>query len=159
MTVLVYKSGILSAFAHNHEIKAPVTDGFVDNVSNNYVTILVDARELKVLDPDVNERTRSEIEKTMHSEKVLDSARYPSIEFRSIVITAMGNSRDYIVTGNLTLHGKTHPITLHVVSADGHYRGNATIKQSDFGITPIHIGGGAIRVKDEVKIEFDIVLQ
>lgn len=37
------------------------------------------------------------------------------------------------------------------------YRGSATIKQADFGIKPISIGGGTIKVKDEVKIDFDIV--
>jgi hypothetical protein len=39
----------------------------------------------------------------------------------------------------------------------GHYRGSASFKQSNFGISPIRIAGGTVKVKDEVKIEFDIV--
>jgi hypothetical protein len=39
----------------------------------------------------------------------------------------------------------------------GHYRGSASFKQSEFGITPIRIAGGTVKVKDELKIEFDIV--
>jgi hypothetical protein len=31
------------------------------------------------------------------------------------------------------------------------------LKQRDFGITPVSIGGGTIKVKDEVRIEFDVV--
>jgi hypothetical protein len=45
-----------------------------------------------------------------------------------------------------------------VVSLDGgHYRGSAAFKQSNFGISPERIAGGTVKVKDEVKIEFDIV--
>jgi hypothetical protein len=45
-----------------------------------------------------------------------------------------------------------------VVSLEGrHYRGSASFKQSNFGINPIRIAGGTVKVKDEVKIEFDIV--
>ena len=41
----------------------------------------------------------------------------------------------------------------------GHYRGSADLKQKDFGITPITVGGGAVKVKDELRVEFDIVGQ
>ena len=38
-----------------------------------------------------------------------------------------------------------------------HYRGDAVLKQHDFGITPINIAGGTVKVKDKLKIKFDIV--
>ena len=59
--------------------------------------------------------------------------------------------------GDLTLHGKKQPVTVEVSLESGHYRGSASIKQSDFGIEPIRIAGGTVKVKDELKIEFDIV--
>jgi hypothetical protein len=31
------------------------------------------------------------------------------------------------------------------------------VRQSDFGMTPIRIAGGTVKVKDDVTIEFDIV--
>jgi hypothetical protein len=31
------------------------------------------------------------------------------------------------------------------------------LKQSEFGITPISLAGGTVKVKDEMKIDFDIV--
>ena len=32
-----------------------------------------------------------------------------------------------------------------------------TLKQTDYGITPISVAGGAVKVKDELNIDFDIV--
>jgi hypothetical protein len=37
------------------------------------------------------------------------------------------------------------------------YAGEVTINQRDYGIEPIRIAGGAVKVKDEVKIVFEIV--
>jgi len=33
------------------------------------------------------------------------------------------------------------------------------LKQHDFGITPISIAGGTVKVRDELKVEFDIVVK
>ena len=61
------------------------------------------------------------------------------------------------VAGRLTIHGQTRPVTVAVNRQGGSYRGSAAIKQRDFGIEPISIAGGTVKVKDEIKIEFDIV--
>jgi len=61
--------------------------------------------------------------------------------------------------GNLMLHGQTRPIDLRVVNTQLHYRGMAVHQQTEFGIKPITVGGGTIKVKDEVKIDFDIVIR
>ena len=55
------------------------------------------------------------------------------------------------------MHGQTHPVTVNVVHEQGHYKGSTSLKQSDFGITPISIAGGTVKVKDEITIDFDIV--
>jgi len=64
----------------------------------------------------------------------------------------------WIVHGNLALHGKDHLIAVEVTLKDERYRGSATIKQTDFGITPATVAGGTVKVKDGVKVEFDIAL-
>ena len=56
------------------------------------------------------------------------------------------------------MHGKDHPIAVEVTRKGEHYQGSATLKQTDFGITPVTIAGGTVKVKDEVKIEFEIAL-
>jgi hypothetical protein len=35
--------------------------------------------------------------------------------------------------------------------------GSTSLKQSELGIAPISIAGGRVKVKDEMKIDFDIV--
>ena len=58
--------------------------------------------------------------------------------------------------GNLTLRGQTRAVTVHVTLKDGRYIGDATVKQTDFGIKPP--GKAGVRAKDEVRIEFDVRL-
>jgi hypothetical protein len=36
-------------------------------------------------------------------------------------------------------------------------KGAFTLKQSSFGIKPVSVAGGTIKVKDELKFTFDIV--
>jgi len=62
------------------------------------------------------------------------------------------------VTGTLNLHGVTKPVEVKVLREGDAYRGSARIKQTDFGIKPVRIAGGTVRVKDEIRIEFDIQL-
>ena len=60
--------------------------------------------------------------------------------------------------GNLTLHGRSSPVSVDVNLRNGHYLGSARLKQRTFGMTPVSIAGGTVKVKDEVEVEFDIVL-
>jgi hypothetical protein len=43
--------------------------------------------------------------------------------------------------------------------AGGHYTGSVKLKQTDFGMVPIKLFGGSVKVKDEVEISFDVVIQ
>jgi len=56
------------------------------------------------------------------------------------------------------LHDRDRQIAVEVTLKDERYRGSATLKQTDFGITPVTVAGGTVKVKNEVKVEFDIVL-
>lgn len=158
MTVRVFKSGLFSLFAHNHEIQAPLTEGRVNLSAPLSVTLKFDARKLRVLDPDLSEKDRAEVQRTMDGPDVLDSSRFPEILFQSTKVEQQKNDR-WIVHGNLTLHGETHPITLPVNRDEGRYRGSTKLSQRAFGITPVSIAGGTIKVKDAVEIAFDIALE
>jgi polyisoprenoid-binding protein YceI len=157
MTVHVYKTGFFSAFAHNHEIQAPIQSGGVQESGSASVELRVDARKLRVLDPEASDSTRAQIQETMLGTQVLDADHFPEIHFQSVGVGPKGPDH-WIVHGNLGLHGKNHPITFEVTLKDDRYRGSATLKQTDFGITPVTVAGGAVKVKDEVKIEFEIAL-
>lgn len=156
LTVHVYKAGVLSAFGHNHEISAPVAAGTVD-VAARKVEFHVSARSLELRDAGVSEKDRTQIQTTMLGPEVLDAANNPEIVFRSTSATASGDG-SWRVQGNLTLHGQSRPVTVDVRETAGTYQGAVRLKQTDFGIKPVKVGGGAVRVKDEVQIDFNIHL-
>lgn len=157
LKVRVFKTGFFSAFAHDHEIEAPIGEGAVYVSTSPGVSLQVDARRLRVLDPEASVSTRGEIQKTMEGPTVLGTERFPEIRFQSTAVEQRGNDR-WMVQGDLTLHGETKPVVVEVARKDAHYRGSATIKQRNFGITPVSLAGGTVKVKDDVRIEFDIVL-
>lgn len=155
VTVHVFKSGLFSAFGHNHEIAAPVS-GTIDE-SRNTVELMVSAAGLKVLDPDRPEKETAEVQRTMAGPEVLDVQSFPTIHFRSDSVRQSGPDR-FNVHGELTLHGQTKPATIEATrTGDGHYRASTTLKQTDFGIKPVVAAGGTVKVKNEVKLDFTIV--
>ncbi len=158
LTVFVYKSGLFSAFADNHVIRAPIASGSVSADAPLGVELSVRSANLTVLDPGMAAGKRADVQAAMLSPVVLDTGQYPDIVFTSTAIESVGTNR-WTVTGRLTIHGVTRPTMFSVEQRDGHYRGTALLKQRDFGIQPISIVGGTVKVKDEVKVEFDIVTQ
>lgn len=160
ITVHVEKSGLFSAFAHNHTISAPLASGHLDTEKHT-IELEFRSQEMKVLDPEASDSERANIEHTMKSDQVLDPARFPEITFVSTSVEApcgeASAAAHCVVHGNLTLHGVTKPIEMSVSLSEGRYSGKVTLKQTDFGITPVKIGGGTIRVKDPIEIGFEIV--
>jgi polyisoprenoid-binding protein YceI len=154
ITVRAYKTGLFSAFAHDHEISAPIASGSFDEEKRT-VEFKVDAREMKVRDPGASEGDRSQVQSTMLGPKVLDTGQYQEIVFRSTSVEPAGSGK-WTVQGVLTLHGQTRPVQVQVEGESRHYRGSARLKQTDFGIAPVSIGGGTIKVKDEVRVDFEI---
>jgi polyisoprenoid-binding protein YceI len=157
LKVRVLKSGFFSAFAHNHEIEAPIESGEVTESSSLSVELRVDARKMHVLDPEASADTRSQIQKTMLGPQVLDTERFPEIHFQSTEVEAKGTNH-WVVHGTLDLHGQSHPVTVDVTLKDGLYQGSAALKQSGFGMKPVSVAGGTVKVKDEVRVEFEIAL-
>jgi polyisoprenoid-binding protein YceI len=157
ITVYVYKTGMLAGLAHDHEIEAPIAWGEVKDSNTASVELRVDSTKLRVLDPEASDGMRAKIQATMQGAEVLDVSHFPEIHFRSTGVEPSGADH-WIVTGNLDLHGQTHPISFEVALKDGLFQGSATLKQTGFGITPVKVAGGTVKVKDEVKIAFSIAL-
>jgi polyisoprenoid-binding protein YceI len=155
LTIRVYKAGLLGAFGHEHEIRAPIREGTFDEHKKT-VDLVVDSRRLAVLDSDISDKDRAEIQNTMLGPKVLDSAEFAEIRFHSTAVDRTSDNR-WSVHGDLTLHGQNHPIQVAVERLNGRYRGSAQLRQKEFGITPVTVAGGSIKVKDEIRVEFEIV--
>jgi polyisoprenoid-binding protein YceI len=155
ITVAVAKSGVFSGFAHDHTVVAPIASGSIDTAKKS-IQLTFHAQEMKVTDKEGSDSDRAEIEKTMKSDKVLDVASFPEISFASTGVDPSGEGA-FNVRGDLSLHGKTRPIQFPVMFKDGRYSGSVKLKQTDFGITPIRIAGGTVKVKDEIQVSFIIV--
>jgi hypothetical protein len=155
LTVFAYKSGLFSAFAGDHVISAPIASGTISEDAPRGIELVVRSAGLRVLDPDLAPERRAEVQARMLGSEVLDTMRFPEIAFVSTTIEPAGADR-WNVTGRLTIHGQTRVMTLSVALLNGKYRGQALIKQRDFGIEPIKVAGGTVKVKDELKIQFEI---
>jgi polyisoprenoid-binding protein YceI len=154
ITIHVGKAGLFSSFGHNHTISAPIARLSVDAKSKTAaVTVL--SREMKVVDTDVSEKDREEIQATMLGPKVLDTQKFPEIRFTSSRVEETAPNQ-FRVSGTLLLHGLTRQLTFPVTGTPEHYTGKTRLKQTDFGIQPVSVAGGTVKVKDEVEVDFDV---
>jgi polyisoprenoid-binding protein YceI len=165
-TVRAFAGGFLSAFAHDHNIAirdfmggADFTYGTVEPAS---LRLVIKADSLAITDK-VGASDRQKIEGTMRDE-VLEVAKFPDIVFKSTGVTASKTGEGQFqakISGELTLHGVTRPLTIASQLEFGdktlRAKGAFAIKQSSFDIKPVSVAGGTIKVKDELKFSFDIV--
>ena len=155
LTIHVGKTGVFSGLGHEHEVSAPIHSGTADIGPHPAVELHVNAPELRVIGKGESEKDRAEVQKTMLGPEVLDSEHFQEIVFKSTSAETTGQGQ-WTLRGNLTLRGQTRPVTVHVILKDGRYTGEATVKQTDFGIQPP--GKAGVRAKDEVSIEFGVWL-
>ena len=154
VTIHVFKAGLFSGLGHNHVVLAPLGGASMDPEGLK-AEVSFAVKDMQVLDPEVSDKDRAEIQSTMLGLKVLDAAKYPEIRFKSSRIeqTSAGH---YNVTGTLELHGTSKQLSFEVTGTPEHYHGATKLKQSNFGIKPISLFGGSVKVKDELELEFDV---
>ena len=166
LTVFVAKDGALARMAHDHNMGVKGFSGKItipnNSASAGTLDLDVDARSLVILDQ-ISAKDKAEITNNMNS-SVLESAKYPKITFRSTSISNFnqnGNNANLTVNGDLTLHGVTKriaiPVSVSLAGANLRATGQYTLRQTDYGIKPYSAFLGAIKVKNEVVIKFNIV--
>jgi len=155
LIIHVGKAGVFSAAGHDHWVDAPISHGQFAEGAAAHVEFSVDAGKMTVRpDEKTSAKDRAKIQETMQT-AVLESEKYPEIRFRSTTVTPNGGQA-WKVTGPLTLHGVSKVVLVEVRRDGETYTGSARLKQSDFGIQPVTIGGGVVKVKDELDISFKI---
>src|ERR1700674_3102986 len=102
MTIHVGKTGAFSGFGHEHEVRAPIHSGTADTGAHPAVEIHVNARDLRVMDPDASDQDRAEVQATMLGAEVLDSDQHQEIVFKSTAAESTGDGR-WTLRGDLTL--------------------------------------------------------
>jgi polyisoprenoid-binding protein YceI len=174
LTVHVYKEGLGSGFAHDHVVEATDMTGTVeyDPARPESSSIVIEARTatLRVDDPaarrrlgvegELSDSQRADVAKAMRAPDQLDVARYPAIRFASTRIVPEGDGR-LQVTGGLTIRGVTREVTFPATVAleASVLRARAALRflQSSFGYRPYSALLGAIRNKDEVSLDVELV--
>jgi len=154
ITIHVGKAGLLSAAGHEHWVSAPISSGVINESGSPRVEFTVETAKMRVKpDPKVDSKTEATIQKDMET-MTLETTKYPEISFHSS--RAEKTSDGWKVDGILSLHGISKPVTVVVKKNGDAYTGHTTLKQTDFGIKPISVAGGTIKVKNEIEIDFQI---
>lgn len=124
--------------------------------SSVMLTIEVDSLEVREgtggLKP-LTDSDRADIKATI-GEKILRIADHPAITFSSSQVTGTGDA--FQISGHLTIMGQARPVTVFGGIDAGRIRGHATITQSQWGIKPYSAFAGALRLADNVTVEFDL---
>ena len=164
----VYREGAFKFLGHDHLVAAQGVSGTVQldpaRIERSSVSLKVETKSLRVLDPKVSEKERREVQDTMEGEKVLDAARYPEITFTSTSVSEVkptGSGYELTLTGELRLHGVVKTIRLPVrVRLEGRelrVHGETPLRQTEYQMTPVRVAGGTVKVKDQLKLSFEIV--
>ena len=160
ITIHVGKSGLLSAAAHDHTINAPISSGTISSGSilesgTPHIEFRVETAKMTVKpDPKIDAKDQATIQTHME-EMTLETKKFPEITFRSSRVQKLADGQ-WKVDGDLSLHGVTKAVSLTVKQTGESWTTHTVLKQTDFGINPISIGGGMIKVKNEVEIDFQI---
>jgi polyisoprenoid-binding protein YceI len=121
---------------------------------------------------DVNTIDTHEPQRDAHlkSPDFFDAEKHPTIDFRSTRISDVASDNsEFKVIGDLTIHGVTREITLHVTSEGrgkdpwggerAGFSAQTKIKRSEFGLTWNQVlEAGGFVVGDDVKITVDVEL-
>jgi len=165
-TVRAFATGMLSSLGHSPTLAIRDFEGELEfspeNLGAGSLRLRVKADSLEVTD-DIKSKDREEMESTMNK-SVLESAKYPEIVFATSSVSAsqLGEGRYQAnLNGILTMHGVSRPVAIpaqvtlmgDMLRAGGEF----PILQSSFGIAPVSVAGGTLKLKDELKFAFDIV--
>lgn len=177
--VLAYRAGPLAAMGHDHVIAChcltgtiylphdPLRASFDVRIAVEQLT--VDDPKLRAAErsadfpPDVPESARRGTRKHMLGPALLDAARFADIRLRSQGLRPSpdGKAGDILAQVAVRVLGGWHAVTvpLHYVIRTGEIvaTGSFPLQQTDIGLTPYSVFGGALRVRDNMMIRIRLV--
>lgn len=187
LVIRAFRGGALGNAGHNHVIASHALSGTLyvpgDVVRASFEVrfpvagLTVDEQALREREnpadfpPEVPEAARQGTRRNMLGEALLDGERYPQIVLRAIRLERVASARDadtrlanpgaVLARVQTTVRGEVRAITVPVsyrlegdtVTATG----EATVRQSDLGLTPFSAMLGALQVQDEMRLSFRLV--
>lgn len=161
------RGGLLWFKGHEHLVAVREFTGEVQltpgSITPSLVRITAKAGSMVETSSVFTEQQKQIINKELR-EIVLEPDKYPDIIFSSTNVTGKtvsSNQYGLKITGNLTLHGVTRPITIPTkVTVTGNQlraQGEFSISRADFSVKATSAVHGLIRVRNKVKFTFDIL--
>jgi polyisoprenoid-binding protein YceI len=166
VVIEVRRAGSLARLGHDHVVASHEVVGYVapqEGRADLYVALerlAVDEAALRTEAGFNTQPTESDIEGTRANllEKVLEAEKFPFALIR--VSGDYANQRSATLAVTLTLHGSTRTLQVPAQIETGadqiSVTGRFSFDQTDFGITPYSLLGGAIAVKNGVDLRFRI---
>src|SRR5919112_2753581 len=165
--IRAFAGGALWFKGHDHLVQARDFDGEArltpGSVSPASLTLSVRAASLAETREVFDAQQKKIIDGELR-DIVLEPDKYPDITFKSTDISVEPRGGDLIALklgGDLTLRGVTRHVTIPVeVTLRGdelRARGEFDIKRGDFKVPSTSAFHGTVRVRDRLKISFDIV--
>ena len=164
LVIEVRRGGSLARIGHDHVVASHDVAGYVvsdEGLSDLYVPLerlVVDEPELRAETGFEMQPSEADIEGTRGNmlEKVLDVEQYP---FALVRVAGMSSGVSPLDVA-ITLHGVTRelkvPAQIESGAREVGVSGRFELNQTDFGITPFSILGGAIQVLDRLELRFRI---
>ena len=175
LRILVYRAGALARLGHNHVLEshelggevhlpaATVLAGASFDVAVPVATLVIDdaaARRAEGAEF-ASQPSAADIDGTRHNllgPAVLDAGVYPMLRVHGVTRAA---STGLEADARIELHGhsSTRAVPLTVTHGDGRLtiRGGFGVAQSALGLAPFSLALGALSVRDEIEVRFEIV--
>ena len=166
VVIEVRRSGSLARLGHDHVVASHEVGGYVapdEGRADLFVALerlAVDEAALRAGAGFDTQPTESDIEGTRANMlgKVLEAEKFPFALIR--VSGADASQRDVTLSVEITLHGSTRtlqaPARIDADAGEMSVTGRLSFDQTDFGITPYSLLGGAIAVQNRVDLRFRI---
>ena len=158
VTVHVSASGAPRAVAAGHVIEASLAEGSVDDTDTPHLALVIDVGQLRVVDPRRSADERQQVLAQMLGPEGLDAERFPRITYHSLTIDRI-EAGIWLVEGELEIHGRFLPLNVRAMRRGDRFTGTTTVSPTDFGIPPMRVAEAAALVGNELRVDFDIVLE
>jgi polyisoprenoid-binding protein YceI len=163
LTVRTTRTG--AAAKAGHDLLIDVTDWRAtfevgEDPTAASIALHVDGTSLRVRSGSGGIQALGDDEKASIEETIDDDVlKRQDIAFRSTAVRIAPDAGRIRVEGELTIVGKSCPTAFDItVGADGRLSGTVHVKQTDHGISPYSALFGALKVADDVEVDFDVAL-
>jgi YceI-like domain. len=167
VVIEVHRAGALARLGHDHVVASHNVSGYA-SIAEGLADLYVPLEQLVVDEPGLRteagfdtQPSREDIEDTRRNmlKKTLDSEHFPY----ALIHVARADADRPALNVSITMHGMTRSYEvsaqIETVRSGITVDGKMSFNQTDFGITPLSVLGGAIQVQDKLDLRFHILAQ